>query len=280
MGLPVGRAEEVLGSLEADVALHATGSALRQVMPQLELLIQSGMNVVSTCEELAFPRHAQPDLASRLDIQARTRGVSVLGTGVNPGFAMDTLPLVLSAASQVVEHVRVVRVLDAATRRLPLRRKVGIGISLREFEERRRRAAIGHVGLEQSVAMLAAGLGWELDGIEHRMEPVVAAATGLYGGIEVPRQALLGIRSVARGMVRTRECILLDLSMYAGAPEPHDAIMISGVPDLRLRIGGGLPGDECTAAVVLNAAAVVSGTRPGLLSMLDMPLPHGSGRIL
>ena len=154
-------ADAFLADAHPDVVLHCTQSSLDSVVPQLEMIVRHGACVVSTCEELAFPWHTEnPELAA-LDLSARREGVALLGTGINPGYAMDTLPLMLSAASQRVDHVLVERVQDAGLRRLPLMLKVGVGISVDEFEARR--ATIGHIGLPESMYLVADGLGWELE---------------------------------------------------------------------------------------------------------------------
>src|SRR5688572_29354566 len=63
----------------ADVALHSTQSRLSQVRSQLEALIDLGVHVISTCEELAFPWHHHSGDAAALDARARARGVAVVG---------------------------------------------------------------------------------------------------------------------------------------------------------------------------------------------------------
>jgi len=116
-------AGSVLAASRGAVVIHCTGSSLERVLPQLLSAIEAGCHVVSTCEELSFPWTSQPELARRLDQAARAAGVAVLGTGVNPGFAMDYLPLVLSGVVRRIDSVTVHRVQDAGLRRLPLQRK-------------------------------------------------------------------------------------------------------------------------------------------------------------
>lgn len=262
-------AEGLLADARPDVVLHCTQSAVAQVAPQLKTIIASGASVVSTCEELAFPWHSGGALVADLDKSAREKGVSVLGTGVNPGYAMDVLPLVLSAASQRVDHVSVERVQDAGLRRLPLMLKVGVGISTEEFESRR--ATIGHIGLPESMYLVAEGLGWKLDHTERTLEPVIARKPAQFGEICVDTGKVLGVHETVRAFVDHTERIVLDLRMYAGAADPHDAVAITGLPDLRLRVDG-LHGDIVTAAVAVNAVTAVLRARPGLLTMRDVPL--------
>ena len=262
-------AEAMLTNAHPEVVLHCTQSSVEQVAAQLRTIVSHGAAVVSTCEQLSFPWHGERPVVKELDQLAREQGVAVLGTGVNPGYAMDTVPLMLSAAAQRVEHVSVWRVQDAGRRRLPLMRKVGVGITAEEFESRR--ATIGHVGLPESLYLVADGLGWTLDDIKRTLEPVIADAPATFGEIAVEPGCVLGVHENIRGFVAGSERIVLDLRMYAGAPDPHDAAEIKGVPDLRLRIDG-LHGDICTAAVAVNCVSAVLRAKPGLLTMRDVPL--------
>ena len=176
---------------------------------------------------------------------------------------------VLSAAAQRVDHVSVWRVQDAGLRRLPLKRKVGVGITVEEFESRR--ATIGHIGLPESLHLVADGLGWQLERMERTLEPVIADKPAAFGEIAVEAGRVLGVHENVKGFVGGLERIVLDLRMYASAPDPHDGVEIKGVPDLRLRIDG-LHGDICTAAVAVNCVSAVLRAKPGLLTMRDVPL--------
>ncbi|MBC7234194.1 MAG: dihydrodipicolinate reductase, partial [Chloroflexi bacterium] len=173
----VGSVEEALAGGSADVAVVTTTSSLARLEPQLAPLIAHGLRVVSTCEELAYPWKRQPALARRIDIAAREAGVAVLGTGVNPGFLMDLLPVALSGVCQRVETVLVERVQDAQYRRLPFQKKIGAGLSPAEFDAKIREGSLRHVGLTESMHMIAAAFGWELSETEEQIEPVLAEHT-------------------------------------------------------------------------------------------------------
>ncbi|MFQ5791897.1 MAG: dihydrodipicolinate reductase, partial [Acidobacteriota bacterium] len=157
------RAQEVLGVTRPDVVLHTTGSRVAKVLPQLRYCLEAGTSVVSTCEELLLPsvRHAAE--AQELDRMAQAKGVVVLGTGVNPGFVMDTVALVATAPCVELRAVRVERVVDASTRRLNLQKKVGAGMSRSEFRRVISKGELGHVGLLESLHLVARGIGWRLD---------------------------------------------------------------------------------------------------------------------
>lgn len=263
-----------LATTNADVVLHATGSALARVQQQLLDIMGIGANIVSTCEELAYPWTTQPQLAAALDAAARRAGVTVLGTGVNPGYAMDALPLMLTAPCAAVDAVRVLRVVDAAQRRGPLQKKVGAGLSVAQFDEQVRARTVRHVGLPESLHMLATSLGWQLERTDDVIEPVIAEQAVVTDIVNVQPGQVAGVRQVASGFKDGREVLRLELRMYLGAPDPQDTIEIDGNPPVRMSIAGGLHGDVATAAMVVNAINSVARAVPGLASMADAPLVH------
>jgi hypothetical protein len=258
----------------ARVVAHCTGSSLKSVMPQLRECVEAGFSVVSTCEELSFPWMNAPELAEELDELARTHGVAVLGTGVNPGFAMDYLPVVLAGVSQRVDHVAVHRVQDAGVRRLPLQRKVGAGLSVEEFTARAERGEVRHVGLPESTQAVASALGWRLTDMDDRIEPVIAQEPTASGLGDIPAGHVTGVRQVCTGYVGEREVVRLTLEMAVGLPDPRDEIVLEGLPRTHLVIPGGLHGDGATAAIVTNALEQITNARPGLRVMADMAPPR------
>jgi hypothetical protein len=259
------------------VALHTTVSALDAAARQIAPLLAAGIDVVSSTEELAYPWVSRPASARRLDRLARRGGATVHGTGVNPGFAMDVLPLVLSHAATRVDAIRVRRIVNVATRREALRRKVGAGRTAREFRALAREGRIGHVGLVDSMQMLAAGIGWTLERLVHRLEPV-RAARRFAGPPEVRRGGVAGQRELLRGFVDGRERLRFELVIAMGAREPVDEVVLRGAPPLTLRVPGGIAGDDATVAALLNAIPRVLAAEPGLRTALDLPLPRYGSR--
>ncbi len=277
-GLPIVTSlEHVLSRADADIVIHTTGSHVPQVYSELETLITSGLDVVSTCEELSFPSLRHPDLAGQLDQLARHHGVTVLGTGINPGFLMDRLPLTLTGLCQGVYAVRAVRIVDTARRRVQLQRKTGTGLTVAEFEEKVRAGTIRHVGLPESAAMIAAGLGWHLDELTESIEPVVAEQVQRSEYFEVQPGDVCGVRQVVRGLSGGREVIRLDLEMSLNIESPRDEIVIDGIPPIHMVISDGVHGDRATAAVVVNSIPLVVGAQPGVLTVVDLPAPISQG---
>ncbi|MCW5859507.1 MAG: hypothetical protein KIS63_14505, partial [Caldilineales bacterium] len=254
------------------VVLQATGSRLEALSQQLLAAIGLGYHVVSTCEELCWPWDDQPGLAGEINRAAQAAGVAVLGVGVNPGFVMDTLPILLSRAAGEIEAVQVSRVVDVSRRRLPLQHKMGLGQDPARVQELLDHDRIGHVGLGNSLQMLAAGLGWRLEVVDIESRPIIArepTATGL--GIIEPGLCI-GIRQSATGMVGGAPRLFLKLIMQAQVEGgSHDEILIDGDQTLRLRLDG-LQGDLATAALVVNQALHIRAMPPGLQTMLSAPL--------
>jgi 4-hydroxy-tetrahydrodipicolinate reductase len=258
---------------EAAVAVHCTGSSLERVAPQIIELASAGLNVISTTEELAFPWQAHPRAAAEIDTVARGARVTVLGTGINPGYAMDYLPIALSAVAQRVDKVVVHRVQDAATRRLPLQRKVGAGLSPEAFRANAADGRLGHVGLAESAHALARALGWRLTDLHETIEPITAeAATSVAEGVIEPGQ-VLGLHQTAQGRVDSKTVIDLTLDIGIAVGPSRDKVLLMGVPDLELEVPRGLHGDTATAAIVVNGIPRVLAAPPGLAVMAELPPP-------
>lgn len=275
MGTPLGvtirpHLADLPTDVAPDVAVHATGSFLDQVHPQLRELLEAGINVVSTCEELACPRPTHPMVADDLDRLATSRDVTVLGTGINPGFAMDVLALTLSAPCLAVSRVHASRVVDASRRRTGLQQKIGAGLNLAAFHDGVRTGSIGHVGLTQSAHLIAYGLGWQLTRVEESIEPETTSHPIDVGEVSVSRGHVAGLQQRAFGFVGEAESIALDLRMSIAANQPSDTVFIDGDPPLRVLIENGLPGDVGTAGMIVNAIPRVLASQPGLTIMPDL----------
>ncbi|MEW6355733.1 MAG: dihydrodipicolinate reductase [Planctomycetota bacterium] len=271
------KAKETLADVQADIAVQTTSSHMPKVRSQLMDIISSGTNVVSSTEELLYPYLQSAEDAEQIDRLAKAHGVTVLGTGVNPGFVMDTLVLVATFACRDVRSIKVTRVVDAAKRRGPLQRKVGAGMSPAEFRAAVDAGRMGHVGLVESIAFIASGLGWPLERIEEEIEPVVADALVKTDYFEIHPGQVKGIHQTGAGWRDGRRVIEMDLQMFMGPVDPGDRIQVCGDPDMDIRICGGTPGDVATPAALVNAIPRVMEAPPGLVTMMDISLPSVLG---
>jgi len=252
----------------SDVAVLCTGSRLHSMLPQIEEAIAAGLHIVSTCEELAYPELRHAPMARQIDRMAKEKGVAVLGTGVNPGLVMDRLVLAIAAACVRVDSVRVMRVVDAAKRRGPLRAKVGAGLTREEFAAGVSAKKLGHVGLSESAAIIALGLGLPIDEITETIKPVIAQKD--FDGI--PAGGVLGLHQVALVQAGDEAKVVLDLKMAVGAPDPADRIDIEGDPPLHIVAAGGFHGDRSTIGTVVNAIPFIVSAAPGLHNVVTLPL--------
>jgi 4-hydroxy-tetrahydrodipicolinate reductase len=162
-------------------------------------------------------------------------------------------------------------VVDARTRRLQLQRKIGAGLNEEEFDRGVDDGTIGHVGLMESAALAALGVGLEVDEVDEDIDPVETDEDVEGDGFTVPRGGIVGVHQVARAFHDGKEVAHLELTIALGAPDPRDEIELIGDPGLKCIIPGGVPGDRATAWTVVHAAALVAGAEPGLITVLDLP---------
>lgn len=260
-------------TVRPDVVILTTVSNLELLVPQIEEIVSVGLPIVSTCEELCYPWNTAPAMAARIDQVCKKKEVAVVGTGVNPGFLMDALPAFFTSVCQKVSSVTVERIQDASSRRIPFQKKIGAGLSLEAFEQRKIAGVLRHVGLTESVHLIAGALGWQLSRTEDLITPVVAKEQIVTDAITIPKGHAAGVQQIGRGFVDGQERISLVFRAAIGEPDPHDTIDISGAPSFSSTIKGGVHGDVATCAITINAARRIGAAAPGLRSMMDLPMP-------
>jgi 2,4-diaminopentanoate dehydrogenase len=268
-----GDAKKALKAAKADVVVLCTSSSIKKVMPQIDEILKTKTPIVSTTEELAYPGYTHIRQARQIHESAKKAKVAVLGTGVNPGFAMDALPIVLTAVCERVDRVAVSRIQDARIRRLPFQQKIGAGLTTEQFQKKVDDGSVRHVGLTESIAMIADALGWTLDRITDDIEPKLASVTISSEFLAVDPGYVCGIIQDGVGYRKGEPVIRLHMEAYLGAPESYDSVDIEGSPRLSMKIAGGIHGDVATASIVVNSIAHVLNAEPGLHTMRDLPLP-------
>lgn len=265
--------DELLSQAKPDVVFHTAVSKVKAAYPQLEPIVRQGISVVSSCEELLFPQLREPQLAAQLDALCKQHGARIVGTGVNPGFVMDVLPVCMTGVCRDVRAVHVQRIVNATTRRGPLQRKIGSGWTPAEFERRFSEGTAGHAGLKESLALIAHCLGWTITDLFEVGKAVVADHDIRTPHVEVNRGQCCGIHQYAEAKRDGKVVLTLDIKMYLDAANPHDACQIEGEPPLNVLVQGGVAGDVATVASLVNAAPRVLKASPGLLLMTDLAVP-------
>jgi len=263
----------VVKATRPDVAVLCTSSSLKKVWPQLEAVLTLKLPVVSTTEELAYPWWNQRALSKKIDAAARKAKVAVVGTGVNPGFTMDALPITLTGVCEEVKAIAVNRVQDARSRRLPFQQKIGCNLTAAEFQARVEAGTVRHVGLTESIAMIAAAMGWKLDRVTDEIRPVMSKDGISSPLLTVGPGRVCGLIQDGIGYVGGRPIITLHMEAYLGAPESYDSVEVDGTPRLSMKIAGGVHGDVATASITVNSIPKVLAATPGLHTMRTLPIP-------
>jgi 4-hydroxy-tetrahydrodipicolinate reductase len=274
LGVPISdNPVKALKAAKPDVVVLCTSSSLKEVMPQIEGILAAKRPIVSTTEELSYPGYTHVRYTRRIDKLAKKARVAVLGTGVNPGFVMDALPIMLTSVCERVDRITVHRIQDARIRRLPFQQKIGAGLTTEQFQRQVEEGRVRHVGFTESIAMIGDALGWTLDRITDDIQPKIAGSPISSEYLAVDPGYVCGLVQDGVGYRKGEAVVRLHMEAFLGAPESFDAIQIEGVPPLSVRIAGGVHGDVATASMVVNSIPKVLAASPGLHTMLDLPLP-------
>jgi 4-hydroxy-tetrahydrodipicolinate reductase len=263
---------ECLRTAKPDAVILTTVSTMEKITPQIEEIVSYGIPVVSTCEELNYPWDASLSLSERIDKAAKANQVAVLGTGVNPGFLMDSLPTFLTSVCQDVQRITVHRIQNAAFRRIPFQKKIGAGLTLEQFENKKKEGILRHVGLTESVQLIASRMGWELNKTEDILVPVIADREIITDTMRIPVGYAAGVQQIGKGYVGNEDKIILVFRASIGEPNPQDSIEIKGTPTIKSIIEGGVHGDVATCAITINALKQIIKTQPGLRTMADISM--------
>ena len=264
--------EEAVRTHQPDAAIVTTVSDMKRLTPQIIELVNFGVPVVSTCEELSFPWETSYEDSKKIDDAARENGVAVVGTGVNPGFLMDALPTFLTSICQHVDSIIVKRYQNASFRRGPFQKKIGAGLTLEEFESRKAEGTLRHVGLTESMRFIGHSMGWKIDRTEDIISPVIAEERTESGNGYIEKGFALGVCQEGTAFVNNDPKIRLTFQAAIGEKESYDEIIVKGTPDVTSKIDGGVNGDIATCSIAINAVKSIINAKPGLRTMNDIPL--------
>lgn len=270
---------KVLDRVQPDLCLLATDSFTKGAFPKMALLLERGINVITTAEEMAYPRAGEPALAAKLDSMAKANGVTVLGTGINPGMMMDLLVVCLSGCMESLEHVEAKRVNSLSPFGETVMEEQGVGISEADYEDRVAKGNLaGHVGFNESVHMIADAVGWQVEKFEQQMAPIITAVDRKSPYGFAPAGHLAGINMTGQGYVDGG--VKIDM-IHPQQIEPEmagthtgDYIRLKGTPPVSMAITPEVDGGIGTIAICVNMIPHVLNARAGLKTMIDLPVPR------
>ena len=273
------KAEDVIFENNCDIVLHCTDSFTKESMDKLELILKNKLNCISIAEEMSWPWQQSPAEAEKLDRLAQENGVTILGTGINPGFILDYLIIAMTGVCEEVRAISARRVNDLSPFGKFVMQEQGVGISVEEFEERKAADAMtGHVGFPESLAMIANALGVTLEKVEQLRDPIVSKTRREHPYAKVEPGSLAGIRQQGIGYVGGEAFIRLDhpqqIHPEIEGTKTGDYINITGTPDISISTGPEIPGGIGTYSMAVNMIPHVINAGPGLKTMLDLPVPR------
>ena len=260
------------------VAIQATCSSIDDAMGEIALLVRYGVPVISIAEQMAYPACSSPAFAEEIHWLAVSRGVAVVGTGINPGFVLDLLVIALSGVCADIQSIRAERVNDLSPYGPTVLASQGVGLSPEAFAEGLEAGTIvGHMGFPESIHLIAAAVGWNIDRIEETREPIIAGVARLTPLVSVQPGQVAGCLHTAVAFRQGEPVITLrhpqQLHPQLEGGETGDRIEIQGTPDVRLSGSPEIPGGQGTCALAVNMIPRILNAAPGLHSMADLPVP-------
>lgn len=272
-------AEDVIKKGFADVCLLATASFTKVVFPYIKMAAEAGMNIVTTAEEMSYPRALDPELSDEMDKIAKKNKVSILGTGVNPGFIMDLVVIMLTGVCDTVESFNVKRINDLACFGKAVMVEQGIGLKPEEFVQGVKNDTIaGHVGFLQSFGMFEEAFGIKLKNIRQEKEPILTKVPRATDIVSVKAGDVAGCRQLGYADLDNKTFITMEHPQQIRPEleniETGDYITVNGTPNLNLQIKPEIPGGIATIAICVNMVPLVINSEPGLKTMLDLPIPR------
>lgn len=271
--------EDVITEKFADVVLLATDSFTKNAFDKIKYCLEKKINVISTAEEMAYPMAQSPELSKEMDKIAKENGVTVLGTGINPGFIMDLLVIALTGACEEVQHIKASRINDLSPFGPAVMTEQGVGTTVDEFNKGVENGTLaGHVGFPESINMIADAIGWKVSKIEQTKEPIISNVYRKTKYAEVQPGNVAGCRQMGYGYIDNELKIEMEhpqqiLPEKEGV-ETGDYIWIKGNPNISMQIKPEIPGGIGTIAMCVNMIPHVINADPGLKTMLDLPVPR------
>ncbi len=272
-------AEAVLAS-KPDVVCICTQSNLDEITAQVEPSVRAGANVLCIAETLAYPWASDPQWADRFDALAQEHDVTILGTGINPGFILDALIVMWTSVCLRVDRIEAQRVNDLSPFGPTVMASQGVGTTVEEFERGVAEGTIvGHIGFPESIHLIARALGWEIARIEETREPIVSSVARETPHVKVAPGDVAGCRHIGRGYDANGELKIefvhpQQIHPHLEGVDTGDYIRVVGDPEISMVNAPEVPGGKGTYASTGNYIPLIGDAPPGLLTVVDFPLPR------
>jgi 4-hydroxy-tetrahydrodipicolinate reductase len=268
----------MLSAAKPDVVIQATCSRVEQAADEIKTAVRGGANVISIAEEMAFPSYEAPGLSAEIHKLAVENEVTVIGTGINPGFVLDLLVISLTGVCYNVESITAMRINDLSPYGPSVLQTQGVGITPEAFKKGvEDGSVVGHFGFPESISMIATALGWRIDKIEQTREPIISTVQRETEFVKIEPGLTAGCTHTAKGYMDGKPVIHL---IHPQQVHPHlenvqtgDSIEIKGEPDVRFSSSPEIPGGIGTIALAVNMIPQVVTGLPGLKTMADLPVP-------
>ena len=262
-----------------EVVCINTQSNLHEVTDQVVPAIEAGCNVICIAEKISYPWASDAAWGDRIDALARKHDVSVLGTGINPGFMLDALIVMWSSICLRVDRIKATRVNDLSPFGPTVMIGQGVGTTVEEFEKGVADGSIvGHIGFPESINLIARALGWTIDEIVETREPIVTRVERSTPHVHVAPGDVAGCRHIGKGYVNGELKIELvhpqQIHPELEGQDTGDYIEIHGDPDVNMSNKPEIPGGKGTYASTGNYIPLMKDAPAGMLTVVDMPLPR------
>jgi len=270
--------ETVLDKANVDIVVLATTSWLKDQMADLRRIVEAGINCVSIAEEMADPWAQSPALADELHALTLKHGVSVLGTGVNPGYVLDLLVIALTGGNHSVTRIEASRVNDLSPYGPTVMKSQGVGTTPEAFRAGVADGSIvGHVGFPESIHMISDALGLGVDRIEQSREPIISKTHRETPHVKVEPGMVAGCAHIGIGYRGDVEVIKLihpqQIHPHLEQQDTGDYINIYGKPEIHMAVKPEIAGGIATMGIAVNMIPHLVPATPGLKRMIDLPVP-------
>lgn len=273
--------KNVIKNTDADIVLLAVDSYIDKVTEYIQLMAENKKNCITLTEEMIYPYSTNYSICRSLNKLAKENNVTILGTGINPGFVLDSMIVFMSSVCSNISRINASRINDLSPFGLTVLKEQGVGLSPESFEKGiKNETIVGHIGFKQSIEFISKAIGLDIDDIVEFREPIITNTFRETKFINIKPGMVAGCLHSAYGLKNGKAVIVLEhpqqICPESETIETGDYIHIEGNPNIHLDISPELPGGIGSAAIAVNLIPQVIASEAGLKTMLDMKLPHGT----